>query len=263
MSNESDNEPILTEEEIDALVEHADGVDQFDDGEFRTHDFGAGESVTLSKWRELDGLLRGHAEALEGVFQFAFDLDVAAEPFSPLYATNGDLLHTLPERLCLISVPVTPIQGECHLALPGSLLAFLVNEYFGGSAIEPPRLTGKVTPSEQRVGERLGKEFLRVMREIWADRIGLQFGDLYVDNTPEKLSLLPKELGFVVLTFMFTIGDRHRSEARFLIPFEGLEPLSTHLMPKQREEEDLSVVPIGSEACVPRFQIYPLKWPVF
>ena len=52
MAEESDNDPVLTDEEIEALVEHAeDGA--FDDGEFRAHDFSAGESLTLSKWLSL------------------------------------------------------------------------------------------------------------------------------------------------------------------------------------------------------------------
>jgi hypothetical protein len=58
---ESDNEPVLTDEEIEALVEHAQ-EGGFDDGEFRIHDFSAGESLTISKWSELEGLHRNHAE---------------------------------------------------------------------------------------------------------------------------------------------------------------------------------------------------------
>ena len=55
MVEESDNEPVLTDEEIEALVEHAQ-EGGFDDGEFRIHDFSAGESLTISKWSELEGL---------------------------------------------------------------------------------------------------------------------------------------------------------------------------------------------------------------
>lgn len=254
MSEETDNEPILTDEEIDALVEHAETSTTFDDGQFRTHDFGAGEAVTLAKWRELDALLRGHAEALENVLQFSFDLEAAIEPFAAMYAVNTDLLASMPERVCLVSTPITPIEGECHVVLPGALLSFLVNEYFGGAAVEPPRLAGKVTPSEQRIGERLTKDFLRVMGEIWSDRLPLGFGDLYIDNTPDRLSLLPGETGFVVLTFLITVGDKHRSELRLLMPFEGIEPYAPNLMPKQLEEEPVVTAPgweAGLRAAVP------------
>ena len=40
MAEESDKEPILTDDEIEALVEHAE-EGGFDDGEFRIHVFGA------------------------------------------------------------------------------------------------------------------------------------------------------------------------------------------------------------------------------
>ena len=75
MAEESDKEPILTDDEIEALVEHAE-EGGFDDGEFRIHDFGAGESLTLSKWVELDGLLGNHAEALQKALTASFDLSL-------------------------------------------------------------------------------------------------------------------------------------------------------------------------------------------
>ena len=53
MSEETDNDAILTDEEIEALVEHAEDGG-FDDGQFRIHDFSAGESLTLSKWVETE-----------------------------------------------------------------------------------------------------------------------------------------------------------------------------------------------------------------
>ena len=46
MAEESDNEPVLTDEEIEALVEHAEDGG-FDDGEFRIHDFSAGDTHHL------------------------------------------------------------------------------------------------------------------------------------------------------------------------------------------------------------------------
>lgn len=254
MAESIDNEPILSDEEIDALVEHAETSDVFDDGQFRTHDFGAGEAVTLAKWVELDGLLRGHAEAIEGVFQHAFDLEATVEPFAPTFALNKDLLAAMPERLCMVSTSIGPIDGESHIVLPGPMLAFLVNEFFGGAAVEPPRLSGKVTPSEQRIGERLTKECLRVMGEIWADRLPLTFGDLYVDNTPDRLTLIPGMTGYVVFTYLITVGDRHRSELRLLVPFDGIEPFASNLMPRVADEAPVTSAPgweSGLRAAVP------------
>ena len=248
MAEENDNDSLLSKEEIDALVEHAETSGRFDDGHFRTHDFGAGEAATLAEWVELESLLRGHAEALEAVFQFEFDMDVIVEPFEPMYAINRDLLASMPERVCVISTPIDPIEGESHLVLSGSLLSLIVNDYFGGAAMEPPRLGGKVTPSELRIGQRLCKEFLRVMGEIWVDRLLLKFGDLYVDNTPSRLSLLPGEVGYVVLTYSLTNRERHRSELRLLVPFEGLEPHAANLRPRTAPEGPVSAAPAWESA---------------
>ncbi len=243
MAEPDDNQPILTEEEIEALVDSAVPSSVFDDGEFRSHDFGAGEAITLGKWTQLDGLLRAHGEALEAVLAHSFGLEATVEPFAPLYATVKELVPAMPERLTLISTEIAPIAGESHLELPGDLLSFLVNHYFGGGQVTPPKLAGKVTPSEQRLGERWGKEILRTMAEIWAERMPVTPGDLYVDITPDRLSLTPSDVGFVVLTFMVTVGDQFRGEFRLMLPFEGLEVHEVNLKPRVREQVKAAAEP--------------------
>jgi len=243
VSDADDNQPILTEEEIEALVDHAVTSEGFDDGQFRSHDFGAGEALTLGKWTELDGLLRAHAEALEAVFAHSFALEATVEPFAPLFAKVKDLIPAMPERLCLISTDIAPIAGESHVEISGSMLSFLVNQYFGGGSVSAPKLSGKVTPSEQRLGEHLTKDILRTMSEIWADRLPVTPGDLYVDITPDRLTLTPAEIGYVVLTFMVSVAQDFRGEFRVMLPFEGLEAHENHLMPRQREKPVVAAEP--------------------
>ncbi|EHQ58620.1 flagellar motor switch protein [gamma proteobacterium HIMB55] len=230
MAEESDNEPVLTDEEIEALVEHAEDGG-FDDGEFRIHDFSAGETLTISKWSELEGLQRNHAEVLGKALTAAFDLDISVEAQPSSYAVARDLLIGFPQRMCLISTPIGPFEGESHLLIPGETLSFLVNQYFGGGSVTPPKLTAKVTPSEQRLGERVAKEYLRTMAEIWVDRLPLRMGDLYVDVTPDRFSLIPSDEGFAVFTVELSAGDAHKSAIDLLIPFEALESQSAALLP--------------------------------
>ena len=233
MVEESDNEPVLTDEEIEALVEHAQ-EGGFDDGEFRIHDFSAGESLTLSKWSELEGLHRNHAEALSKALSVAFDLDISVEAQASSYAVARDLLIGFPQRMCLVSTPIGPFEEESHLLISGETLSFLVNQYFGGGSVTPPKLTAKVTPSEQRLGERVAREYLRTMAEIWVDRLPLQMSDLYVDVTPDRFSLIPADTGFAVFEFELSVGDVHQSRTQLLIPFYSLEAKSEALMPAKK-----------------------------
>ena len=243
MSEPDDNQPILTEEEIEALVDHAVEEEVFDDGQFKSHDFGAGEALTLAKWSELDGLLRAHAEVLEALLLRKFGQQATVQPFAPLFARVSDLLPAMPERLVLVSTEIKPLEGESHLELPGSLLSFLVNQYFGGGHVATPKLAGKVTPSEQRLGEQLAKDLLRTMVEIWSDRLVLEPGDLYIDITPDRLALLPADMGYVVLTYMITCGDSFRGEFRVLLPYDAMELQAPRLMPAQQEQPEVVVEP--------------------
>lgn len=240
---ESDDQPILTEEEIEALVDLGVPSEGYDDGEFRSHDFGAGEALTLGKWTELDGLLRTQAEALEVVFYNSFGLEATVEPFAPMFATVKDILPAIPERVLLISTEIGPVAGESHLELPGNLLSYLVNFYFGGNLMASPKLAGKVTPSEQRTGERVAKEVLRTMSEIWEERLQLSPGDLFIDITPDRLSLTPAEIGYVIFTFMVTAGENFRGEFRLMLPFDGLEVYEATLKPRQIEKASSAVEP--------------------
>jgi flagellar motor switch protein FliM len=234
VAEESDKEPILTDDEIEALVEHAE-EGGFDDGEFRIHDFGAGESLTLSKWVELEGLHVNHAEALQKALTASFDIELTVAAGLSTFATAKDLSAAFPHRLCVVSTTVSPFTEECHLIVPGETLTFLVNQYFGGASVAPPKLTSKVTPSEQRIGERVAREFLRIMAEIWVDRCPLQLGDLYVDVTPDRFTLVPGDTGFAVFRFDIEIVDKHEGMIQLLVPFESLEAQSQAFLPRKRE----------------------------
>lgn len=243
MSEVDDNQPVLSEEEIEALVDHAVTDNVFDDGHFKSHDFGAGEALTLSKWSELDGLLRAHAEVLVGVLQRNFGQEATIEPYAPLFARVGDLIPAMPGRVALITTEIKPFEGESHLEIPGDFLSFLVNQYFGGSTVASPKLAGKVTPSEQRLSEQLAKDVLRTLVEIWSDRVVLEPGDLYVDITTDRLSLLPADIGYVVLTYSVTCGTDYQGEFRLLLPYESMAEQASRLMPVRRTEPEVVVDP--------------------
>ena len=230
MSNDASKEEILSSEEIEALVEHA-GETGFDDGEFRAHDFSGGQSLSMSKWTELSQLVDKHAEALQGMLTSEFGVPVAVEAQERSFSTTDKLLVEFPERLCLISTPTEPFQVELHLLVPGDLLTELVNHYFGGGSLAAPAMHKRVTPSEQRIGERVSKIFFRAMSEIWSDRLPIVFGDLYIDITPDRFSMLPRTEGFSVIPFKLVIGDERDYLISLLVPFDALEAHEDSLIP--------------------------------
>ena len=235
MSDETAKDEVLTSEEIEALVERA-REPGFDDGEFRAHDFSGGQSLSMSKWTELRVLLDKHAEALKGILTSEFGVQITVDVKTIEFGAAGELLMEFPERLCLISTPTDPFDAEFHLLLPGELLTTLVNYYFGGGSLPAPTMPSRVTPSEQRIGERVSKTFFRAMSEIWSDRFPLTFGDLFIDITPDRFSMLPKSLGLAVIPFEVSIGDNESYLVRLLIPFDALEAHEESFMPRTTSE---------------------------
>ena len=235
MSDETAKDEVLTSEEIEALVERA-REPGFDDGEFRAHDFSGGQSLSMSKWTELRVLLDKHAEALKGILTSEFGVQITVDVKTIEFGAAGELLMEFPERLCLISTPTEPFDAELHLLLPGELLTTLVNYYFGGGSLPAPTMPIRVTPSEQRIGERVSKTFFRTMSEIWSDRFPLTFGDLFIDITPDRFSMLPKSLGLAVIPFEVSIGDNESYLVRLLIPFDALETHEESFIPRTISE---------------------------
>ena len=231
MSDETVKEEVLTSQEIEALVERA-REPGFDDGEFRAHDFSGGQSLSMSKWTELRLLLDKHAEAVKGVLTSEYGVQISVDVKTIEFGVAGELLMEFPERLCLISTPTEPFDSELHLLLPGELLTTLVNHYFGGGSLPTPTMPSRVTPSEQRIGERVSKTFFRAMSEIWSDRLPLSFGDLFVDITPDRFSMLPKALGLAVIPFEFAVGDNENYLVRLLVPFDALEAHEESFLPR-------------------------------
>ena len=230
MSEDTAKDEVLTSEEIEALVERA-SEPGFDDGEFRAHDFSGGQSLSMSKWTELRLLLDKHAEALQGVLSSEYGIEITAGVNTIEFGAAGNLLVEFPERLCLVSTPTDPFDSELHLLLPGQLLTTLVNHYFGGGSLPAPNMPSRVTPSEQRIGERVSKTFFRVMSEIWSDRFPLTFGDLFIDITPDRFSMLPQSLGLAVIPFEVSTGDNESYLVRLLISFDALEAHEESFMP--------------------------------
>ena len=235
MSDDTAKDEVLTSEEIEALVERA-SEPGFDDGEFRAHDFSAGQSLSMSKWTELRLLLDKHAEALTGLLSSEFGVQITVGVRGIEFGTAGELIMEFPERLCLISTPTEPFDTELHFLLPGELLTTLVNHYFGGGSLPAPMMPSRVTPSEQRIGERVSKTFFRAMSEIWSDRFPLTFGDLFIDITPDRFSMLPKSMGLAVFPFEVSISDNESNVIRMLIPFDALEAYEESFMPRTAAE---------------------------
>jgi flagellar motor switch protein FliM len=235
MSDETAKDEVLTSEEIEALVERA-REPGFDDGEFRAHDFSGGQSLSMSKWTDFRLLLDKHAEALKGVLSSEYGVQISVNVNTIEFGAAGELLMEFPERLCLISTPTEPFDSDLHLLLPGELLTSLVNYYFGGGSLPAPTMPSRVTPSEQRIGERISRTFFRAMSEIWSDRLPLAFGDLFVDITPDRFSMLPKALGLAVIPFELAVGDNENYLVRLLVPFDSLEAHEESFIPRTAVE---------------------------
>ena len=70
------------------------------------------------------------------------------------------------------------------------------------------------------------------MAEIWSERLPLEFGDLFIDITPDRFAMIPTTTGFSIFTFNLNLGDDEGHQVSLFVPFDGLETNAEVLAPK-------------------------------
>ena len=121
MSDTGSKEDVLSTEEVDALVERTQ-TQEFDDGEFRIHDFEGGPRLAMAKWSELTILVEKQAEALTSTLSSEYGLKISVDMGSLSYGVARDLHAALPERLCLVSTLLSLLIPRCICCCPEAFL---------------------------------------------------------------------------------------------------------------------------------------------
>ena len=81
MSDKSAKNEMLSDQEIDALVNQTNEAN-FDDGEFRIHDFSGRQTLSMAKWTEFSALNLKHAEALQAALTSDYSVSVDVQAVS-------------------------------------------------------------------------------------------------------------------------------------------------------------------------------------
>ncbi|MEM6773769.1 MAG: FliM/FliN family flagellar motor switch protein [Pseudomonadota bacterium] len=233
-------EDVLTEGEIDALMESVDdgaeGIDASDDGEYRRVDFSARERSLLRAFATMEPLLERQAELLTSALesQFSIEFQIRAQPLE--LKSVGDVLASLERAVAVSTARLNPLSAAVFTVAPMSLLSFTVNAYFGGGIASASEERESLTPTELRIAERMAEHCLLTLVEAWQEKLPLELSDLDTLGVADRLEALPAS--DVVLRFAFSFAvDEFESHAEILIPFDGIEPFQERFAPPRRKQE--------------------------
>lgn len=234
------SDPVLTEGEIDALMEsvddHASGGSEADDGEFRRFDFAAREQSLLREFTALDPLMERQAEMLGAALDKAFSIEFALRTEAPVLLSVADVLAALDRAVAVTATTCSPLPGPVFIVSPASLLSFVTNAYFGGGNTASHGTRDSLTPTELRIAERIAEQQLICLIDAWRDKLALESGELATLGVVDRIEMLPRSDVLLKLTFTLSIGE-FEGRSHVLIPFSELEPYRARFAPPRGKEE--------------------------
>ena len=229
------SEDVLSEGELDALMESvASTPDVPDETGNQPHckpfDFSTREQTLLAQMPALKNLNEKHCLALaQGISQlYKIAAQVEVEKIQPVKVDDAIAGIRLPSGINLLEI--APLNGISFLVLPGELLSFIVDQFFGGGGNGANSSASRthLTPTEKRINDVLTEKFLLTLQEAWKEKLALTPQLAAFETNPEFLQAgSPSEFA-LLFPFTVTVGDWQSSIA-WIVPYAALEPFRAKL----------------------------------
>jgi len=227
---------VLSESELDALMDSVSSGDvDIDEGgseqNSQPFDFSTRKQVLLAQMPALETLNEKHSLAFTQTIRELFKVPVEVE--------IGDIqLTKLDEAIGRISEPsginvlnIAPLRGASFVVLPGDLLSFFVDGYFGGTPGNAAReqLTRiNLTPTERRINDLLLEKFLHTLVAAWVDKIALSTEIASFETNPDFVQVGSPGEQALLFPFVIQVGE-WKSAIDWIVPYAAFEPLRPKL----------------------------------
>ena len=227
---------VLSEGELDALMETFSEEDApMNDPAFQKScepfDFSTRDQNFVAQLPALKNLNEKFALALgpaiRKLYGFTAQIDSAEAQPQTLEAVFAEVNAPLGINILRIA----PLTGSCYVLLPGELLSFVVDRYFGGGSGKAGAKAAartSLTHSEQRVNDALRENFLATLSDTWHDKVQLSPSLTAFESSTDFLQL--PDPGEQVISFPFTLQVGEWSTTiEWVVPSSALEQLRPKL----------------------------------
>ena len=227
---------VLSEGELDALMDSVSSgdLDLEESGSKKSceiFDFSSREQVRLAQIPALQTINEKHSLVFTHAVRELFRV--------PAEVVIGEIqLIKMEEAIASIAEPsginvlkIAPLLGVSLAIIPGDLLSYFVEGYFGGT---PGGASSKqlervnLTPTERRINDVLLDKFLKTLVSSWSEKIPLSAETLSFETKPEFLQVgAPGEMA-LCFPFVIQIGE-WKSAIDWLVPYAAFEELRPRL----------------------------------
>ena len=226
---------VLSDDEIEALMDTvdeapADPAALDDNGDYQLFDFTARDGALLSQMPALKTVNEKVCKELESTLLHSFRMpfDVALEDMEILKL--DECLKSLSEFSAINLLKFDITSGLSLAVISGNLLSEVINRYFGssfdGSGL--PQEERALTPTEERMNERLLSHVLAALQIGWQEITPLEVKLLATETNPDFVKLGSPEDMAVRFRIKLTLGEFEES-VYWMLPYAALESLRPKL----------------------------------
>ncbi len=221
-----DGKPVVTDEEVAALVERAGPADA-SPGEARSYDLAGVQRITRGRMPTLEFLHENFARLYRNSMtnMLKRDLKVTFEGVQPYRA--ADYLSRLPMPACLDLARSRALPGQLLFSLHPALLYSLVEAYFGGNnsaAKSQGRREGVLTPTEIRFAQVMVRQACTDLGQVWQPVATLDLEVTKHESSAHFIDIAGPGETLYVNRFLVEMPSV-TGELDFVIPSASLEPL--------------------------------------
>lgn len=224
-------EDVLSEGELDALMDTFSSDDTLGDSAAsdqgcQPFDFGRREQTLLAQMPGLKKLTEKQSLALVGSIHESYGISAQVEADEIRLLKLDQAISAISEPSGINLITTAPLNGVSFVVLPGDLLSFFVDKYFGGAqgGTTASNERSVLTPTEIRINDVLTGKFLSTLIDAWQEKIKLipqvksfEVSPAFVQaSSPDELALL--------FSFVINVGG-WKSSIDWIVPYAALEPM--------------------------------------
>jgi flagellar motor switch protein FliM len=244
MSAETDNDPVLTSEEKDALLE---GVES---GEVEVQSTGGPRYATVAEFeltprnrivsnsfprlQNMNRKLAGHI-AKAGSILLNDKVEAAAGPLTT--STWGEFCEQSSEVALIFEFAPLPLEGNAVIHIQESVVSYIVENFYGGSKANPPRhKTEGFTPGEMNVIALFCNEILKGISQTWSGLIELAPEKRAVHQSTDIVDIVENGASVIVTEFQVHM-DGEQFNLHLTWPFATLTTILPVLEGQKRDRD--------------------------
>lgn len=200
---------VLSQEEIDSVFRNVRDVPEDDDPTKRAqpYDFRRPDRIAKDQLRAIHLLHENFARSLASSLSAYLRAYVAVNLISVEQLSFVEFSQCLPSPTCLVSLGMSPNEGNAVLEINPSLVFPILEMLLGGSAKSPTKINREITEIEQSILDGLFRIILHDLRIAWNTVTQVEFAIESHETDPQLMQILAPNEAVVAVSMEARIGE--------------------------------------------------------